>query len=110
MPKRQKCDSCSSGWCSNHLFSLNPLKNNLYFRKIQKVRLCPRLNKYFLSYPEPLTVSKSPCHKSTTTKNTTHPPSFSKKSILFTLIMTKKCSKLIKKKLMICSQELPAQL
>lgn len=45
MPKRQKCSTCSTGWCSNHLFELKPIKTNLYFRKIQKVRLCPRLNK-----------------------------------------------------------------
>lgn len=50
MPKRQKCSSCSNGWCKNHLFELKPMINTLFFRKIQKVRLCPRYSKYLSCY------------------------------------------------------------
>lgn len=46
MPKRLKSSTCSSGWCQNHVFEMNPIQTGLYFRKIQKVRLCPKYNKY----------------------------------------------------------------
>ena len=45
MPKRQKSHTCSKGWCSNHIFSLTPIMANLKFKKINKIRLCPKLNK-----------------------------------------------------------------
>ena len=49
MPKRQKCPTCSKGWCKNHLFEFIPMKKDLYFKKIQKIRVCPKLNKYALN-------------------------------------------------------------
>ena len=42
MPKRQKSDSCSKGWCKNHLFEFNPIRRDLYIKKAQKLRLCPK--------------------------------------------------------------------
>lgn len=46
MPKRQKSETCSKGWCKNHVFELTPLTNKSYFKKPQRSRLCPKHNKY----------------------------------------------------------------
>ena len=58
MNKKPKCDACSTGWCKNHVFELNPNSANLYYRKNFKIRLCPRLNKSRLYYTGKNTHSK----------------------------------------------------
>ena len=60
MGKKQKCPTCSKGWCSNHLFQLTPIGKDLYHRKALKLRLCPRLNKYTNSDLETSTSSTRP--------------------------------------------------
>jgi hypothetical protein len=47
MPKKPKCDSCSSGWCKNHLLELMPMKHSdCYYRKKMRLRVCPKFNRY----------------------------------------------------------------
>lgn len=46
MGKKPKSETCSKkGWCDNHLLVLCPKNPGLYFKKSQKIRLCPKLNK-----------------------------------------------------------------
>jgi hypothetical protein len=50
MPKKLRCSSCSTGWCKNHVFEINPLSTSLYYKRNFKIRLCPRLNKYLYEF------------------------------------------------------------
>lgn len=79
MGKKQKSEFCSTGWCSNHLLEIHPLKSSdCYYKKKIKLRLCPKHNTFLSYYPASLTLSKNPCRSSTKIPNTTLPASYSK--------------------------------
>lgn len=50
MVKKIKSPSCGPSWCDNHLFELNPLITNLYYKKKLRLRFCPKLNRYIFAY------------------------------------------------------------